>query len=196
VGSVVRLAVSSGLFERVLVVDDASTDATAAEAEQAGATVLRQASNMGKARAMQAGLEAGGEPVVCFLDADLIGVSQEHLAELVNPVARGTVQATLGVFRGGRFLTSLAQMISPMISGQRCLRRELLAGFNGWSSGYGIETAINSHLKQNGVKQRIVYWEGAAQIMKEEKWGAARGGARRWRMYWEILRSWLASRKR
>ncbi|MEX2183676.1 MAG: glycosyltransferase family 2 protein [Chloroflexota bacterium] len=57
----------------VVVVDDGSTDTTAEAAERAGATVLRQMSNVGKGAALRAGfrhaLDAGYEAVVT-LDAD------------------------------------------------------------------------------------------------------------------------------
>jgi glycosyltransferase involved in cell wall biosynthesis len=57
----------------VVVVDDGSTDQTAAAAEAAGATVLRQVPNAGKGAALRAGfrhaLDVGAEAVVT-LDAD------------------------------------------------------------------------------------------------------------------------------
>ena len=57
----------------VVVVDDGSTDDTAARAEDAGATVLRQVPNAGKGAALRAGfryaIEHGAEAVVT-LDAD------------------------------------------------------------------------------------------------------------------------------
>ena len=57
----------------VVVVDDGSTDDTAAQAEAAGATVIRQVPNQGKGAALRAGfrhaLEQGADAVVT-LDAD------------------------------------------------------------------------------------------------------------------------------
>ena len=57
----------------VVVVDDGSTDDTAAQAEAAGATVIRQVPNAGKGAALRAGfrhaLEHGADAVVT-LDAD------------------------------------------------------------------------------------------------------------------------------
>jgi glycosyltransferase involved in cell wall biosynthesis len=191
IGAVVRVAVGSGLFTRVLVVDDGSPDATAAEARAAGAEVLRHNVNQGKPAALRTGLTATAEPALCFLDADLTGLALEHLRALIEPVANGAVPATLGVFRGGRLATTLAQRIAPLISGQRCVRRALLDNFTDWGSGYGIETALNAHLLAQGVQQRIVEWRGAGQVMKEEKWGLWRGIAWRARMYWQILRAWL-----
>jgi glycosyltransferase involved in cell wall biosynthesis len=196
VGSVVRLAVESGLFARVLVVDDGSRDDTAVEASTAGADVLRLSPNAGKALAMKHGLEATKEPVVCFLDADLLSVTAGHLRMLVEPVVQGRQLATLGVFQGGRLLTGLAQKIAPMISGQRCLQRALLNSFADWGSGYGIETSLNAYLLTRGIRQQIVYWEGAAQLMKEEKWGLLRGSQKRLRMIYQVLAAWIRSKRR
>lgn len=70
IGAVVAAAL---LHLPVLVVDDGSTDATAANAEAAGAQVLRLHPNQGKGAALRAGfrqaLEAGYDAVVT-LDAD------------------------------------------------------------------------------------------------------------------------------
>jgi glycosyltransferase involved in cell wall biosynthesis len=58
---------------RVLVVDDGSSDRTAAEASRAGAEVLRCASNRGKGAAIRSGLDVllAGDPThVAFVDAD------------------------------------------------------------------------------------------------------------------------------
>ena len=58
----------------VLVVDDGSTDDTAARAEAAGAAVLRQTPNRGKGAALRAGFPVGaideGYDAVLTLDAD------------------------------------------------------------------------------------------------------------------------------
>jgi len=194
IAAVIRAAVACELVSEVLLVDDGSSDETAAEAESLGVRVLRHAANRGKARAMESGLAATSGDVVAFLDADLTGVTSEHIRLLVEPVAGGASPAALAVFRGGRVATTLAQRITPMISGQRCLRRELLGNFTGWDSRFGIETAINDHLRRQGVSQIIVEWHGAGQVMKEEKRGFWAGLSARIRMYWEIVVVWLRSK--
>lgn len=194
VGYVAELAVRCGLFAEVLVVDDGSADGTADAARVTGARVVSHARNKGKPAAMLTGLKQSTCPVVCFIDADLVQVTPEHLAMLVDPVLDGEAQATIAVFRGGRAATSLAQRIAPLISGQRCLRRELLDSFTGWESGYGIETAINDHLRRLGVELRIVEWFGAGQVMKEEKRGLVRGFAARLAMYADIFVTWLKTK--
>jgi glycosyltransferase involved in cell wall biosynthesis len=194
IGGVLAVALSSGLFDTVLVVDDGSRDNTAKVAAEAGAAVVSHAKNLGKARAMQTGVNATSAPVICFLDADLTGISSQHLRQLVEPVINGAAQAALATFAGGRAVTTMAQKVAPMISGQRCLRRELLDDFERWDCGFGIETELNAHLLRKGIKQQIVEWQGAGQVMKEEKRGWVNGFGARLRMYRDIVRSWWRNR--
>ena len=56
----------------VLVVDDGSTDGSAAIAEAAGARVLRLAENRGFARAANAGLAAVREEAVALVNTDVV----------------------------------------------------------------------------------------------------------------------------
>jgi len=194
VGAVVRVAVDSGLFADVVVVDDGSKDATAEAAGNAGARVVRHSVNKGKPQALLTGLKGTSSALVCFIDADLLGLTHQHLDDLVAPVREGRAQATIGLFRGGRTATTLAHKVTPMISGQRCLKRDLLESFTGWDTGYGIETALNHYLRKLGVNQQPVYWQGAAQVMKEEKVGFFRGVAWRMRMFWQIFVTWLRTK--
>jgi dolichyl-phosphate beta-glucosyltransferase len=59
------------LEPEVLVVDDGSTDGTAAAAESAGAVVVRHERNRGKGAAVRSGMLAAQGRTVAFLDADL-----------------------------------------------------------------------------------------------------------------------------
>jgi glycosyltransferase involved in cell wall biosynthesis len=194
---IAQAAVDSKLFSEVIVVDDGSRDGTATAAESIGGIrVMRHECNLGKSQAMRTGLDSSSSQYICFLDADLLNVSSAHLQLLTEPVCTGECRASLAVFRGGRRLTSLAQKISPLISGQRCLERRLLDDFTDWDSRYGIETAINEHLSSIGVQQRIVTWHGAAQVMKEEKRGCLAGFVARLGMYSDIARAKKRSRRR
>lgn len=86
----------------VVVVDDASTDATAGEAERAGATVLRLPGQLGAWGAAQAGLRYGrrrGYRLVVTLDAD----GQHHperLPALLAAHASGGADVTIGACPG------------------------------------------------------------------------------------------------
>lgn len=70
IGATVRRVLEQAVEVEVIVVDDASTDATAEEARAAGARVLRLENGGNPAAARNRGAEASiGDPIV-FLDAD------------------------------------------------------------------------------------------------------------------------------
>ena len=66
------LAEQSAPPDEVIVVDDASTDATAELAARAGATVVRNEQPLFAGGARNRGWEAASGDVVCFLDSDAI----------------------------------------------------------------------------------------------------------------------------
>ena len=66
---------------------------------------------------MAAGVAATDASVLLFLDADLVGLTQQHVLDLLNPVIAGEVDMSVGVFRGGRVFTDLAQVLVPTSPG-------------------------------------------------------------------------------
>lgn len=81
----------------VIVVDDGSTDDTAAVAARLGASVIRQP-NAGPATARNVGAAAAAGDVVVFTDADC-APAPDFLAELLAPLADPTVAGVQGAYR-------------------------------------------------------------------------------------------------
>jgi glycosyltransferase involved in cell wall biosynthesis len=195
IGTVLTALTSAPSVNAILVVDDGSTDDTAAVVEAHPAcgtgrlTVLRQRPNGGKGAAMRAGADAAeGTDILLFLDADLVGLTVEQIESLIAPVKAGTVQMALGVFRGGRGATTLAQKLAPNISGQRAIRRDVfLAVPCVASTGYGVELAITSFVMGEGLPMTYVVLKDVTHPMKEEKLGLLRGFASRLTMYRQML---------
>ncbi len=195
VGEVVAVARRAGF--PVVVADDGSKDGTAARARAAGAKVVRLEVNQGKGGAYAAGLKAVETPFVILLDADLVGLRPEHLRALLDPVARGEADMTVGVFKGGRLFTDLGNRLTPFLSGQRALKTARLAAVPGLASArYDVELLLTRTAKAEGWRVRYLPLEGLSQVMKEEKRGFLAGFLHRLRMYKEVLRYALRGGKR
>ncbi|MCA1646453.1 MAG: glycosyltransferase [Chloroflexi bacterium] len=92
----------------ILVVDDGSTDTTAALAEAAGARVLRRAPNQGKGGAVRAGVLAALGEVIAYADADM-NVAPFHLDGALHSLAEGA-----GLVTGRRELSEYAGAEGPI----------------------------------------------------------------------------------
>jgi glycosyltransferase involved in cell wall biosynthesis len=192
VGAVVRAAVAAGLGS-VCVIDDGSSDDTALQAAAAGAKVIRLERNLGKAGAVHAAALTRHERWTLLLDADLVGLTPEHVQALAQPVLDGAADMTRGVFTGGRWRTTWAQKLLPMLNGQRALPREALLAMHGLSQrGYGLEVEIERYARSHAWRNRDVSLQHVTQRMKEEKHGFWVGSRLRWRMYGQVWRAlWL-----
>lgn len=70
IGGVVRELAAAAPWREILVIDDGSTDATAANAAAAGATVIRQPYNKGNGAAVKAGIRAASGEYLLIIDGD------------------------------------------------------------------------------------------------------------------------------
>jgi len=190
IGHVVAAAHASELVDEVVVVNDGSADQTSQVAQVAGATVVEMGCNRGKGAALQTGLQSTDSEVILFLDADLIGLTTEHIDTLLLPVVNGQVDMTLGIFGKGRAATDLAQKITPFLSGQRAIKRTVLQQLPSMDElGYGVEIALTRFVKSKGIPYQEVILPEVSQVTKEEKFGLLDGFTRRLRMYWDIVRT-------
>lgn len=154
--------------DRVLVIDDASSDATADLAREAGAEVLRLPKNLGKGGALQAGLDSVAEAadVVLLLDADLSSSAAEATV-LLEPVLAGQADMTIatlprpprsggfglvkGLARWGIRELSGYEPTAPL-SGQRALSRAAWKAATPFATGYGVEVALTVRAARAGIR--------------------------------------------
>jgi hypothetical protein len=150
----------------VVVVDDGSSDGTAAIAEGAGATVVRLDRNLGKGGAVAAGIAAAPDAdVYLLLDADL-GDTAALAAPLLAPVLEDRADLTIAVLpgagrRGGfgsvRRLAAAGirratgfEARAPL-SGQRAVRGALLRSLEP-ADRFGLEVGLTIDAVRAGAR--------------------------------------------
>jgi glycosyltransferase involved in cell wall biosynthesis len=160
----------------VIVVDDGSTDATAATAQRAGAVVTRHGRTRGKGAAMETGAEAArvvdqrehrDQPRhLLFLDADLADTAAQA-GPLIDPVLAGKADMTIAVFSttvklGGHGLVvglsgagiqrATGWRPTQPLNGQRCLTRAAFEAARPIAHGWGAETGLTIDLLRQGFR--------------------------------------------
>jgi glucosyl-3-phosphoglycerate synthase len=151
-----------GLIDEIIVIDDHSTDDTAAIAQRHGARVAALRGPGGKGQAMQFGLSVASGDIVAFLDADVINTTDEFAARLVAPLLLDSNVNLVKAFyerplhnmpTGGGRVTELAARpilsllfpglgeIRQPLAGETAGRRDVFAKV-GFEDAYGVEIAL------------------------------------------------------
>ncbi len=149
------------LVDEVIVVDDGSSDATAAIAESLGAWVVRRGGRPGKGAAMAEALRTATGDIVVFLDADVVNFELRFVSRLVEPLlADPGIVLVKGMYRrpgndgagGGRVTELLARpllrrlvpelaFVRQPLAGEVAVRRHALDGLD-LDPGYGVEIGM------------------------------------------------------
>ncbi len=157
--------------DKVVVVDDGSEDETARLAKEAGALVLRHATNIGKGAALRTGFKAAellGADAVVTLDGD----GQHEPEEIVNLLGalkdadiiigiRKPNERMPGVFKFGNvFLNALfcnlfGVKVQDTQSGFRAFN-ECYKKLNWGSNDYRVETEVLTNIKKYNLQHKEI----------------------------------------
>ena len=176
IGPVLDAVLALPLLARVIVIDDGSSDDTAFVAQAKGAQVLRTPGNLGKTRALALGLQSVQTSHVVLIDADLTGLSAQALTALIDPVLRGTADATISL--RGNAPRSWRLIGIDYISGERVVALDLLAGQQDHLAGlprFGFEVFLNRLLIARQARIAIIPWPDVASPSKAAKRGLIAG---------------------
>jgi hypothetical protein len=166
IAATVRAVQKLDYINRILVVDDGSTDQTAASAEIAGAEILKLSPNRGKGGAMNAAVQYIQGDIVAFIDADL-GQCAEQVGLILQPIINEEADLVIAAFppakkKGGFGLVKNTarwairkagqiEMVSPL-SGQRAMNKEVLQAVTPFKEAYGVELGMTIKALQKGYK--------------------------------------------
>ena len=160
IGEVLDRIARLGLDAQVIVVDDGSSDETAAIAEASGATVVRQA-NRGKGAAIRAAIPLIEGDIAVIQDADM-EYDPAEVPSLIDPIVSGVADVVFGSrlsggrpqrvylfwhLVGNRFLSLLTCILfnttlSDMETGYKAFRSEVIMSLDLRENKFGIEPEI------------------------------------------------------
>jgi glycosyltransferase involved in cell wall biosynthesis len=191
IGAVLRAVVGHPQVCEVLVVDDGSLDDTAAVVRSVpGATLIEMPHNSGKTAALVAGIRAAQCSYLLLVDADLSGLTPEHISALLAPVRTGRADVSVSLRENApRFWHWLG---IDYISGERVLPKSLLDHHAQTMLAlprFGFEVFLNSLLISQRSRVAVVRWPGVRSPPKRAKMGWRKGLVADAKMIGDMARS-------
>jgi len=177
IGAVISTVTAHPLIAEVIVVDDASTDATADVARSSpGVVVLQLPRNGGKTNAVRTGLAQATGDYILLVDADLVGLGGNDLTTLIAPVLRGDADMSMSLRRNAPWLWRRIGI--DYISGERVIPAGLVIGRMaelGTLPRFGFETWLNGVCVAANSRIAVVPWQRVESPIKVRKHGFSRG---------------------
>lgn len=188
IGNVLKVLKNAEGLDEIIVVNDGSLDNTLDVAKNYDVKIINFSQNRGKTIAVFTGVKSTKADIILMLDADLVGLKESHVQELLKPVVLKEADMTIGIFKNGRRATDFAQKVAPFLSGQRALKREVFDKLEKYPvKDYGLEIALTLMAAREDLKVKEVELVDLTHVMKEEKRGFLWGFLARLKMYWDII---------
>ncbi len=188
ISTVLRVLSAYPQISEIIVVDDGSTDGTAdtVKREFPHIRVIGLTANRGKADALIAGVAKARSPILFFCDADLTGLTQSHIKQLIAPVAAGKTRMVCGAQEYMNSWKKTDGLKRPAhgafndfvlgLGGEKVLwKKDFLNIPHLAGTQYGIEQNIVRYYQKNHIPFSYHVLSGVGHRHKVAKWGLRKG---------------------
>ncbi|MEA3355668.1 MAG: glycosyltransferase family 2 protein [Patescibacteria group bacterium] len=166
--NVIWILLLSPVINEVIAVNDGSNDDSVKILKGFGNKIklINFRKNKGKGAAIVAGIKKSKGKIVAFFDADLIGFSKKHVKQLITPLIKNKVDATIS-----QRLKGFIPTLTVLLSGERAyFKKDLIKHLNQMEkTRFGLEVFLNNKYKNKNVK--IIPMKGLSGVIKSQKHG-------------------------
>ncbi|OGH12590.1 MAG: hypothetical protein A2857_04505 [Candidatus Levybacteria bacterium RIFCSPHIGHO2_01_FULL_36_15] len=165
IANVLKVLTCSRNLDEVICVNDGSSDKTLSIIKKIkGLKIINLKENHGKAYAISRGIKKAKNDIVVFFDADISGLKDSLIKELIMPLKDEGYDLSVG-YRCGK----MERTFFKPFGGERAFfRRDLLPHLKKMGrKGYGLELYLNYIFRNK--KMKTVHLDGVVNIFKHKK---------------------------
>ena len=175
---VLEAITKSRLIDNVIVVDGGSKDESRQVINKFKLKKLKSVMlprpQGGKGGAISIATEKIDSDVIFFCDADLVGLKQYHIKQIINPVLKGEATMSIGLRDKRSFIGNLIMPYFPLTGGQRAILTKVFMEIRKCPliEGWGLESVMNDYCKKKKLKVAKVKLDGMDHIgIQAKKYG-------------------------
>lgn len=167
----VKKAKEMGFISEIIVVSDGSTDKTAEIAKKRDLDkVIILNKNIGKGGAVIKGIISSKYDNILMLDADLIGLTANHIKQIIEPFFHHDADMVIGYLAQDNW-----QVVLPQFSGQRVFKKssfkQIINSKKFNKSRYSFELFLHRFAAKLKLKSLYVPLSGLSHVRREVKYG-------------------------
>ncbi|MCT4616842.1 MAG: glycosyltransferase family 2 protein [Candidatus Gracilibacteria bacterium] len=197
---VLKIALNNDLISEIIIVNDGSTDNTkevisnfisknSDKSEKVNFIDLEK--NSGKTNAVITGIKASSSDYLLFLDSDLIGLDNNAINNLINPVIDKQADITISIRQNS--LEIYKKMGLDFVSGERVFHKSLFTEKDFEEllklPGFALESYLNNIIINKKLRIKTVYWDKVISPRKSSKYGFWAGVKGDFNMIIEIIKT-------
>jgi glycosyltransferase involved in cell wall biosynthesis len=195
IGPVIQVLKDSSIIDEEVVISDGSKDNTLRICREIGPDICHQLpTTSGKGKALQHGLAHTDAEIIVFFDADLYGLTEDHIQRIVQPVLSGEKVMNVAIRDRGPLLMKLSAHL-PLIGGERAMYRHVFEDIpEKYKQGFMVEQALNYYCRSKGYKYGSVPCPGLTIRRKMQKVGFAKGLWQYIKMFYQVFKAMVVVR--
>ena len=164
--------------KEVLVVNDGSTDDTYNQIYPIKGIdyadkikIIHLPKNTGKGNAVKVAFDYVSSDMVLLLDADLVGLKENHLNLLVNGILNNNADMVIGLRDKKNLIKDKLMPYFPLTGGERAIKTSVLKSILKCSliEGWGLEAVMNDYCKKKHLKVITVKLDDLDHIAGQTK---------------------------
>ncbi|MEI6191346.1 MAG: glycosyltransferase family 2 protein [bacterium] len=182
--NVLEVVSAHSRIDEIIVVNDGSTDNTLEVIKGflekfEKIKLINHEKNKGKSASLHDALEVTTGEFIFFLDSDLVGLTEQNITDLADPIVTDSADVSLSLRRNSPRFWHMIGL--DYISGERILPKKVFAGqMDNLLSlkPFGFEVFLNRLIIRNNFRIKVVVWpnvDSPYKVVKNGLWKGIKG---------------------